>query len=234
MPCSPAETGSVPGAGAGSRPSAFLAGWKLDRDDRGASAKAAAGDALSGRFYEVQWQPWAPDGVCASPSPDEMSAALLDRLQEWRGNPKLARYGAAVAEIEAFCAKLAAKTLRDLGWRPGIDRKFGIATRYRRLFERMVGMVEGAGDVPADSEVGSGLERLRRDHPEAATELELLGRTSEHLAAVLRGDCDPNELLFPGGNLELLTRLYRDTPVATLMNSLVERAVTAAVGGHSE
>jgi acyl transferase domain-containing protein/SAM-dependent methyltransferase/acyl carrier protein len=190
--------------------------------------KSAADDALSSRFYEVQWQPWAPDGASASPSPDEMHAALLDRLDEWRGDPKLARYGAAVAGIEALCAKLAAKALRDLGWRPGHDVRFRTVARYRRLIERMVGMAEADGGETA------GLEQLRRDHPDATTELELLGRTSEHLAAVLRGDCDPNELLFPGGNQDLLTRLYRDTPVAALMNSLVERAVMAAVAGHSD
>src|SRR5262249_35695476 len=68
----------------------------------------------------------------------------------------------------------------------------------------------------------------------AEIELGLLERTVHHLPEVLRGCCDPKELLFPGGNADLLTRLYRDSPIAAIMNSLVERAIVETVSGWPE
>ena len=43
------------------------------------------------------------------------------------------------------------------------------------------------------------------------------------------GACDPSELLFPCGDATLLTRLYRDSTPAALMNSLAGQAASAMV-----
>ena len=59
-------------------------------------------------------------------------------------------------------------------------------------------------------------------------ELTLLTRCGENLVAVLRGEIDPLTLLFPHGDLSDLTRLYESSIGAQVMNSLVQRVVTAA------
>ena len=77
--------------------------------------------------------------------------ALLGRLQEWRGNPKLARYGSAVAAIEAFCAKLAAKALRDLG-SAGRNARRPLPSAVRAYG----GHGRRGGGVPAEAEIRPG------------------------------------------------------------------------------
>ena len=59
--------------------------------------------------------------------------------------------------------------------------------------------------------------------------MELTGRVAGELAAALRGERDPMQLLFPGGSLETAERLYRDAPTARYFNGLMAHvAATAA------
>ena len=117
-------------------------------------------------------------------------------------------------------------------------RRLAVAPTHRRLLERLLDILQedgwfaGAGGskrVPTGEELRSELDRLQRAYPQAANELALLARTSQHLADVLRGDASPNDVLFPDGDTTLLARLYRDSPSAAMMNALVERAVTTSI-----
>jgi acyl transferase domain-containing protein/NADPH:quinone reductase-like Zn-dependent oxidoreductase/SAM-dependent methyltransferase/acyl carrier protein len=60
---------------------------------------------------------------------------------------------------------------------------------------------------------------------EPSIEQTLLDRTGSQLAAILRGDCDPLNLLFPNGDVSLLTQLYQDSPGALVMNTLIQQAI---------
>ena len=62
-----------------------------------------------------------------------------------------------------------------------------------------------------------------------SAELALLDRCGARLADVLRGGTDPLQLLFPQGELESVERIYESGPVARVFNTLVRRAVEAAV-----
>jgi malonyl CoA-acyl carrier protein transacylase len=209
----------------------------------------------SGQLYEVQWHERALWPGIPGPAPHDMRRALLDRLMLWRTHASLARYSDAIRDIEAICAVAAARGLRELGL--SLDGKgsiktdaalvqLGVAPRYRRLFVRMLEILHEKGwvtresggwkcaNLPGEIDLQSGLGRLREKDPNAAIELELLGRTLPHLADVLRGSCDPKELLFPGGDLGLLTHLYADSPIAAMMNSLVEHAIATAISQWPE
>ena len=61
-----------------------------------------------------------------------------------------------------------------------------------------------------------------------ANELEMVGRAGPDLANALRGECDPLQLLFPGGETETAERIYRDSPPARFFNGLVAEAVSTA------
>jgi microcystin synthetase protein McyD len=213
-----------------------------------AGNEAVAAAPPSEPIYEVRWQAGSQHERTPSPSPEAIRNAGLDWLVDCRADPELTQYRDAFAAIESFCPQVAATALRDLGCRFEDGRPFSfedamrwsaITPGYRRLFERMLGMLaeEGwlvcrdgewkASGVPARKELGVELDRLRRQYNCAACEIELLGRTSQHVAQVLRGERNVNELLMPGGDLTLLTRLYRDSPACAMMNSLVERVVNA-------
>ena len=69
---------------------------------------------------------------------------------------------------------------------------------------------------------------MREQHPRFSTEFEMLARCGEKLPAVLRGEVDPLQLLFP---LRLVSaeRLYRDSPSARFYNQLVGELIGKAV-----
>ncbi|MDM0053046.1 type I polyketide synthase [Variovorax sp. J22R115] len=216
-------------------PVAVIDGLQLRPADVCDEAGAAAADRADRLIYQVQWpqQPLSVHG--ALPARERLEALLCERRDEWHARPALVDYRAASVAIESQCAALAAQALRELGW-PGeresitLDaamERLGVTARYRPLLRRLLDMQGG----PAP---GEEFERLRHEHPEAAAEIALLERTSRHLPGVLRGELDPNEVLFPGGDLRLLTQLYETSPVAAMMNSLVERAVTEVAAGWPE
>src|SRR5262249_32776926 len=53
-------------------------------------------------------------------------------------------------------------------------------------------------------------------------------RCGEQLAAALKGEADPLQLLFPGGDTDAVT-VYTGTPVARTLNALCGELVAAAV-----
>ena len=87
-------------------------------------------------------------------------------------------------------------------------------------------------DSPPDPELIESL--LRSQYTECDAELTLLGRCGRQLAAVLSGQIDPVELLFPDGNSTLVERLYQDSPFARTLNTLVEESILQALAGVSE
>jgi len=60
-------------------------------------------------------------------------------------------------------------------------------------------------------------------------EFTLLERCGRNLAGVLKGTINPLEVLFPGGSLATLEKLYQDSPASQACNGLVQAAVTAVV-----
>jgi acyl transferase domain-containing protein/acyl carrier protein len=123
-----------------------------------------------------------------------------------------------------------------------LQRRLGVASRHGRLFGRLLEIVAGEGlaknsgpRLQAAAAVASGpgaselADRARQEFPEGAAELRLLSRCGEHLAAVLRGQMDPVQVLFPSASPELVENLYQDSPWSRTLNALVEESVVAAV-----
>ena len=70
--------------------------------------------------------------------------------------------------------------------------------------------------------------------PEAGAELSLVGHFGRNLAAGLRGDKDPRELLFPGGSLDSAENLYQNSPYFQFYNVLAREAVETALERRPE
>ena len=143
--------------------------------------------------------------------------------------------------------------LRALGWRPRagdvadantLRGELGVVPRQAALFRRLLQILAADGVLALDGDRLSLVRGLDSEpaaplavsvaskHPIMAAELELTTRCGASLAAVLRGEANPVELLFPGGSLELAERVYEKSGASRVFAQVVEQGVANAVAQH--
>ena len=195
---------------------------------RGLVGRGAAG-SLSARAALADKPPVAPE----SPSSADLKRyiQLLGRLEDVSIDFVLRALGELGLE---FAPKRSFST-------DSVAKRLGVPDRNRRLLTRLLEMLaeenilHGGDDcwqvVQSSRSVDPRrqVQQLAAEHPEATAELTLLDRCGSELARVLRGQCDPLELLAPDGDLSLLERLYQDSPGAKAMNRLLRDAVQSAL-----
>ena len=205
-------------------------------------------------MYEVHWRPRPRRGP--QPPPDflpavsELGNLLAAEAARLTGEKDLEEYPELLGQLDEISAKYVLQAFRKMGWRAEPEERFSTASfqerlsvvdQHRRLLGRLLEILAEEGilrQVDAGWEVTSIPEAqvaqvapddLLVQFPAAEAELGLLARCGSRLADVLRGTCDPLELLFPDGDMTAATRLYQDSPGARAMNALVARAVAEAV-----
>jgi microcystin synthetase protein McyG len=153
-------------------------------------------------------------------------------------------------KFDALCAAYVVRALRHLGLAhargtrlqsKGLRESLGVIDRHARLFERMLEMltedallepIDGGwrvgnfSDVP-DTDVLA--PALLAEFPMCEAELSLASACGSVLPEILRGSRDPMDVLFPSGSLEQTDKLYGSSPASRIFNTLVARAVVAAV-----
>lgn len=226
------------------RPLAWTQGWRLMAVRTGRMAQPAQAPKVQtwpASLCELRWQPrdlasaggrlpWAEPGALVA----QASGALADA---WQGDdcrsalalqPRLTRRALAWA--------LRAVTQLDRQ-SPALQGAPDIATRLKAwgvvqgqaaLARRLIVLADRAraqGVVPADV-LGAPQpgDRLPREQ-------QVLDACGESLAGIVRGEVDPLGLLFPGGDLGLLTALYEQAPGARVMNAQVREVIHACVQG---
>jgi len=122
-----------------------------------------------------------------------------------------------------------------------ISKQLGVVSKYQRLLVRLLEILVEEGilrcineewEIASTAEIQDSQEHCRMfidQYPAAESELTLVRRCGTKLAEVLHGDSDPLQLLFPGGDLATVGKLYHDSPGARVMNTLIERTVLSAV-----
>ena len=70
---------------------------------------------------------------------------------------------------------------------------------------------------------------LTRLFPQYEGELEITGRCGAQFAEAISGKVDPLQLLFPGGGLETVEKIYQKSPAAKTYNGLIRSVVEAIV-----
>jgi NAD(P)-dependent dehydrogenase (short-subunit alcohol dehydrogenase family)/SAM-dependent methyltransferase/acyl carrier protein len=225
---------------------AELIGFEL----RQASASAPQGWRDSGLrggwqawLYEVEWQPQArfePSPVVDYLPPAHQISESIEKRQ-----PALfaAEASDVFHQLEALSVDYILNALHEMGETyqsiqgfssASLALQLGIVPQQKRLFARLL-------EILADEVVPTGhdittevvhaptkrLKSLRLGSAERA-ELTLLKRCGSRLAELLRGECDPLDLLFPDGDLTLLTAIYRDSPEAEAINTIVREALLTA------
>jgi acyl transferase domain-containing protein/acyl carrier protein/2-polyprenyl-3-methyl-5-hydroxy-6-metoxy-1,4-benzoquinol methylase len=223
----------------------------------GNQSRSAPSGVPSDWFYEVAWEekprthdPSAGTAARRLPAPAALEARVKPRMADLARDTRLVHSQQALSDIEKLSAQFATAALAGLGFEfsPGqrfsaasIREPLGVLPRHMRLLARMLGMLTEEGVL---KQVGGEFEVLatptaitsavlaqstREQHTDNTTEFELLVRCGKKLPAVLRGEEDPLQLLFPVDSSVSAERLYRDSPSARFYNRLVGELVGTAV-----
>jgi NADPH:quinone reductase-like Zn-dependent oxidoreductase/SAM-dependent methyltransferase/acyl carrier protein len=209
---------------------------------------ASATQPIEEWFYEPVWRlALANHGI----SLDSVSGTVSTALEIGSAAADVRRYEAGLAQIETLSLSFIEHALSDLGWSPSVGQVVSvaelratlrIADRHTRLFGRLIDILVEAGTLSPETEglrvarplTLTEIEPLRRqverDFPECQAESTLLTRCGQNLASALRGEIEPLELLFPGGDGSDAERLYRDSAGAKLFNRTVQQALHEALG----
>jgi acyl transferase domain-containing protein len=208
-------------------------------------------------LYEVQWpaKPLAAPPVAlgqSRPGPRDIAVRVGASWPGLRDRHGLGRYDELVAELHRLSGAYVAATLRTLGGRFVVGERFepdvlatrlGVVEPHRRLFGRMLEMLEEDGVVVRhgpEYEVRREAEpkdlprwhaALEARFPEYRAELALLGRCGPRLVEALRGERDPLELIFPSGALGTAEQLYEESPLACAYNTALQSVIATAVEG---
>jgi acyl transferase domain-containing protein/acyl carrier protein len=195
-------------------------------------------------LYEYQWKlmPRLPTGRirCARhlPSP-QMIAPFLQGVAEtlWRRLERRRFQDEFQPRAGAVALAYIGAALRELGWAPescaavsasALGDRLGVATHHHRLLALLVKQAH----VNASAATGDPRhlwKRLWDDFPECHAELTLIRRCGERLAAVLRGEVDPLDIVFPEGALTGVEHFYQNSETFRLSNLMVQRAIAEIV-----
>ena len=210
--------------------------------------------AIQDWLYEVEWQPKPRESGTlpgsALPSPQEIREAVLPERAELIAQSDMDVYREIIPQLEAASVAYIMSAFSEMGWpfqvgdgfsTASARERLGVAPQHERLFARLLAILSEDGLITRVDDwwlVAKSLEvceperqmnALRDRYPIAEAELAMLARCAGRLAEVLRGECDPLQLLFPDGDLASAERLYGDAPVAQVMNVLTQKAVLSAV-----
>jgi NADPH:quinone reductase-like Zn-dependent oxidoreductase/SAM-dependent methyltransferase/acyl carrier protein len=233
---------------------AEITGIKFKRATQAALAKASQSHA--DWLYQVEWQPAPlaePGSAAELPTPGEIADYTSATAAGLTKHSGLVLYGQLRPKLDLLSAGYIWYALQQLGWQPRagerlvvdeLAQRLGVVDSYHRLLARILGILEEDGvlkriasgwqvqrtpEVIGGGTVHARWEMLMSQYPMYEAELILIQRCGSQLAEVLRGRADPLQLLFPAGELNLIEKLYTESPVALAYNGLVQ----AALGGIS-
>ena len=195
-------------------------------------------------LYEYQWKltPRLPAGPprCAQHLPcPQVLAPFLRGVAEtlWQRFDRRRFQDEFQPRAGATALAYIAAALRELGWAPAssaadpvsvLGGRLGVATHYHRLLALLVKEADANGIVATD-DPRSLWKRLWDDFPECQAELALIRRSGENLAAVLRGEIDPLDVIFPEGSLATVEHFYQNSETFRLSNLMIQKAIAEIV-----
>jgi microcystin synthetase protein McyG len=205
-----------------------------------------AAESFHNWLYEIDWQPQVRFGLPADYmlSPTEISTRLQPDVDG--STTQIEYYGQLLTQFKTLSVQYIIKAFEQLGWvwqprfqTATVYEQLGIVSQYRSLLDRLLEILREAGylqfqknewEVVRLPEIQSPAEqKLLAQYPNAKAELTLLAHCGPHLAEVLQGKSDPLQLLFPDGDLTQTNQIYQASPLAQLMNTLVQKAILFAL-----
>lgn len=226
----------------------------LNEETAPVSDTVPVGESWKDWLYTLTWHPRPVFGLASNYfcSVQQVSQKLSAEVEALLAEFDLQRHTTIQGQLAGICTSYAIAAFAKGGWelREGSHRslqqvaqQMGIASQHYRLLKRLLNML--AEDGILASVGGEKWEVLKTPEildPEqqvaklvkqygtiVESESSLLRGCASHLLEMLRGEQDPLELLFPAGDTSMATKLYRDSPIAQMMNHLVQKAVLSAI-----
>ncbi len=158
---------------------------------------------------------------------------------------------AATAHGERFSSAWMRRSLADLGvflsagerhTAHSIEKQIGLAPRCRKLFRQWLGALVEDGALVCEGDQFTAVDSFGAADPDRLWEeiqhfastnesgvrlLDYLRRSVHSLPALLRGEADPLEILFPGGAAQIAEGIYELNFAARYFNSIAAEAVGA-------
>ncbi|HEY4303071.1 MAG TPA: SDR family NAD(P)-dependent oxidoreductase [Gemmatimonadaceae bacterium] len=201
-------------------------------------------------MHDIVWREATLSGE-ALPSPAQLRARVAPRVGKVAAENDLETYARFDRSLDRIGAAYIVRALRELGFAFALDARvhadtlaeqLGVLPRHARLFTRLLdilgeeGILARDGDawrvsaepedvLPEVRDVEAEQTKLRALVPAGDAEALITVRCARELAPVLRGQTDPLTLLFPGGSLGDMERLYQTSPPARTYNQLVADVV---------
>jgi acyl transferase domain-containing protein/acyl-CoA synthetase (AMP-forming)/AMP-acid ligase II/acyl carrier protein/SAM-dependent methyltransferase len=226
-------------------------GLKAQRTSR----EALLGPALASIqnwLYQVEWQPLRRQGQHPPetlPTPVQIRDRLSSQVANLVSQPGVEAYVKDLAQLESLSVGYIWRAFQQMGWAYPIKTRLStdsiveqlcVVRQHRRMLRCLLEILAEEGylrqmdefwevmEIPA---VRNPQEELRflLTHSPAALELTLLERCGSKLAEVLRGNCDPLQLLFPDGGITTVGQLYEESPGAQVMNTLLQKTVVSVL-----
>ena len=232
-----------------------VTGLSLKRVNRQQLLRTAR-QRLDDCFYEIQWQPRVGSRQQSQADFLLPIASIAEQVHRRLGDleSELApeRYQEVLPLMEELSVGYIVQAIDELGWEWRVGDRVsveqvadacGVVDRHRRLLGRLLEILGEVGElrrvgsawhvcrVPSRGDPKEDLQTLAARYPNCQAELTLLGRCGGQLAAVLRGESDALQILFPGGSLAQLEKMWQDSPWARLSNGLVQTAISTALAG---
>jgi acyl transferase domain-containing protein/phospholipid N-methyltransferase len=180
------------------------------------------------------------------PSPAAIRDRLAAQIALLEQNSTTISFCEFIQTLERASTGYLVEALETLGWkwqegeRYSLDEfmKFsGVRTGYRRLLVRLFQILEEDGLVSRAGETWrvtsiTNVEKARQaqataisDYRADSIEGQMLHRCASKLPAVLRGECAPLKLLFPGDGSVSAAHLYAESAGAKMINGLVSDTI---------
>ncbi len=210
----------------------------------------AASRSFADWLYSVAWERKPLAGSSPVPALASIAAMAEQETAEFRSDSGLSETADALPHVNGLATLYAARALQQLGWSPrrgdtftlgDIKTILNMAGRHERLLRRILDMLAEDGLLVTNEQGWAVARPLPQEDPDAqASELaaayrsaaaivRLTSRCGSALAAILRGDVDPLEILFPGGSFSGLEEIYEHSAGARLFNRLVQTSVQSVV-----
>lgn len=210
---------------------------------------AGGGDAMpqpadAGQWlYRTEWEPKALPAQMRLARPSRVAERLRGELERLLASPNFAAHLALQPQLEASAAALAAQALWGAGLaalagqspsEEALAAALAISADRRRYFKRILAILAAAGYLRAETGGGWHIDAERfagvdfdssRGNATATVEQQLLVRCGGHLAEILQARADPLRILFPNGDMSLLSALYEKSSGAVAIHGVLCRAV---------
>ncbi|MFZ1322475.1 MAG: SDR family NAD(P)-dependent oxidoreductase [Ignavibacteria bacterium] len=204
----------------------------------------AINDDLNNWFYDIDWVKVKKELIYLKP------VELLQTLYYNSNDPSninssdnsISKYREFLKDLELLTVHYVVSAIKESGIRTTIGNsltvnefieRFGFSDKYKKLVKRLIeilsdnkilNIVEGNLDFKEDPDIDFSEilpEVLYKKYPDFQAEIRLTELCGEHLYKILTGRKDPLEILFPEGDMTLLTKLYQDSPTFVHMNNSI-------------